>query len=103
MQSLLNSGIFIYSLCYAFEAVIRYGFHLVGHDELIFARDVMLGVPLTLIFVQQLVRGQVSPAFKVYLLGYGNDSRQTGPLSSRILRNAALARTGRGAGHGPSV
>jgi hypothetical protein len=28
--------------------------------------------------------------------GYGNDSRQNGPLSSRVLHNEALARTGRG-------
>jgi hypothetical protein len=36
-------------------------------------------------------------------MGYGNDSRQTGPLSSRILHNEALARMGRDAGRGLSV
>jgi len=31
-------------------------------------------------------------------LGYGNDSRQNGPLSSRVLHNETLASTGRGIG-----
>jgi hypothetical protein len=35
--------------------------------------------------------------------GYGNDSRQNGPLLSRVLHNEALARTGRDAGRGLSV
>ena len=35
--------------------------------------------------------------------GYGNDSRQNGPLSSRFLHNKALARTGRGSERGLSV
>jgi UDP-N-acetylglucosamine 2-epimerase (non-hydrolysing) len=35
--------------------------------------------------------------------GYGNDSRQNGPLSSRFLHNEALARTGCGTARGLSV
>jgi RNA polymerase sigma factor (sigma-70 family) len=42
------------------------------------------------------------PPFR-QILGYGNDSRQNGPLSSRSLHNEALARTGRDAGRGLSV
>jgi hypothetical protein len=36
-------------------------------------------------------------------MGYGNDSRQNGPLSSRILHSEALARTGRDSRRGLSV
>jgi transposase len=39
----------------------------------------------------------------VTMLGYGNDSRQNGPWSSRFLHNEALARTGRDTGRGLSV
>jgi hypothetical protein len=66
MQFLFSASLAVYILCYAFESVIRYGFHLVGHDELIFVRDAILGLPVLFIFVRQLLLRQVSPAYWVY-------------------------------------
>ena len=52
-------------------------------------------------FAEKLRAG--APSVFEELKGYGNDSRQNGPLSSRILHNEALARMGRDAGRGLSV
>jgi hypothetical protein len=67
MQFLLSASLAVYILFYAFEATIRYGFNLAGHDELIFVRDAILGLPIVLIFMKQLLKHQVSPAYKVFV------------------------------------
>lgn len=66
MQTLLSFSIIIYFVFYAFEGVIRYGFHLLGADQLIFLRDILLIVPLIGIFVHQLSKRQVHPAYWAY-------------------------------------
>ena len=58
----------LYVLIYAFEAPIRYGLHLVGMDDAIFVRDLMLALPLLLLFIRQCIRGTVHPAFWVFAL-----------------------------------
>lgn len=53
---------------YAFEGVIRYGFHLIGVDELIFIRDALLILPLLAMFLSQLTSRKVHPAFTIFFL-----------------------------------
>jgi hypothetical protein len=66
MQKTLSLSIAIYFLFYCFESVIRYGFHLIGHDEFIFIRDIILGLPLLTLCVLQIMRREVHPAYIVY-------------------------------------
>ena len=66
MQTLLSFSLIIYFIFYAFEGVIRYGFNLVGADQLIFIRDILLIVPLIGIFIGQLSKRKVHPAYWVY-------------------------------------
>ena len=68
MQLVLSAALAIYLAMYVFEGIIRYGLNLVGMDGLIFVRDVLLMVPLAILFVQQFLRRQVDPAYIVFLL-----------------------------------
>ena len=67
MQGLLSIAVAVYLVFYAFEGPIRYGFHLIGADALIFLRDVLLIIPLLGIFILQLVRRQLHPAFIIFI------------------------------------
>jgi hypothetical protein len=66
MQTLLSFGLIIYFIFYAFEGVIRYGLNLVGADQLIFIRDILLVIPLVGLFIGQLSKRTVHPAYWVY-------------------------------------
>src|SRR5262249_43826091 len=68
MQSVLSFALVVYLLCYVFEGLIRYGLHLAGADGLIFARDIVLMVPLVLLFIQQFLRQAVHPAYIIFVL-----------------------------------
>lgn len=63
MQSLLHFSLAIYLLFYAFEAPIRYVFSLIGMDELIWLRDVMIALPILLLFAQQALNKNIHPAY----------------------------------------
>jgi hypothetical protein len=67
MQSVLSFAISIYLTVYTFESAIRYGFHLLGADELIFLRDALLIVPLVVIFIQQFLGRRLHPAFIMFI------------------------------------
>ncbi len=66
MQTLLSFSLVIYFIFYTFEGAIRYGFNLIGADNLIFLRDIILIIPLVGLFIGQLSRRQVHPAYWVY-------------------------------------
>jgi hypothetical protein len=66
MQRLFNVAAVIYILIYAFEGVVRYGLYSVGHDEAILLRDLLLVVPPGLLFVTQVLRGRLHPAFAAF-------------------------------------
>lgn len=66
MQPLLSAALAIYMIFYAFEGAIRYGFHLVGADMLIFIRDGLLILPLLCIFLKQFTQRKVHPAFLIF-------------------------------------
>src|SRR6266496_1866703 len=63
MRKLFVAGATLFLLIYAFEAPLRYGLNTVGQDNAIFVRDVLLAVPLVLLFIVQCTRGSVHPAF----------------------------------------
>ena len=71
MQALLSLCLSIYIFTYAFESVVRYGLHLIGHDELIFVRDALLIVPMGLLFCQQFMRRCIHPAYYIFLFVVG--------------------------------
>jgi hypothetical protein len=66
MQRLFNIAAVIYILIYAGEGVARYGLYSIGHDDAILLRDLLMIVPLALLFVAQSLRGRVHPAFAVF-------------------------------------
>jgi hypothetical protein len=65
MQRLFNVAAVLYILIYAFEGVVRYGLYSIGHDDVILLRDLLMVVPLGLLFVAQVLRGRLHPAFAV--------------------------------------
>ena len=67
MQTLFTFCVIIYVLMYATEAVIRYGLFFIGMDQAILLRDLLLILPLALLFVTQSIRGRVHPAFAVFV------------------------------------
>ena len=66
MQRMFNVAAVIYILIYAFEGVVRYALYSVGHDDAILLRDLLLVVPLGLLFAAQALRGRLHPAFAVF-------------------------------------
>lgn len=66
MQTLLSWSVGLYFVFYVFEGIVRYALHLGGRDELIFLRDLLIFIPLIIIFIQQLMRHEVHPAFYVF-------------------------------------
>ena len=66
MQRLFNVAAVTYIMIYAFEGVVRYGLYSVGHDDAILLRDLLLVLPLGLLFVAQALRGRLHPAFAVF-------------------------------------
>ena len=71
MQALLSVAVSVYLLVYGFEGPIRYGLNVLGQDELIFARDVVLAVPVVLMFIGQFLRHNVHPAYYAYVFVVG--------------------------------
>ncbi len=67
LQIALSFGLGLYIFVYAFEAPVRWLLDMAGASELIFARDVLLGVPIAIIFAQQILRRNLHPAYLVYL------------------------------------
>ena len=66
MQSLFTLCAVGYLLIYAFEGAIRYGLYNVGLDNAILLRDVLITVPLALLFVCQAFRVRIHPAFYAF-------------------------------------
>jgi hypothetical protein len=66
MQRLFNVAAVVYILIYAFEGVVRYGLYNAGHDDAILLRDLLLVMPLGLLFIAQALRGRLHPAFAVF-------------------------------------
>jgi hypothetical protein len=56
----------IYISIYAFEGAVRYGLYSVGHDDAILLRDLLMVVPLGLLFAAQVLRGRLHPAFAAF-------------------------------------
>lgn len=68
MQSVLSFALVIYLLFYVFEGLIRYGFHLVGADSLIFLRDAALILPIAFLLIAQFVQRKVHPVYGIFML-----------------------------------
>jgi hypothetical protein len=66
IQSLFTLCAVGYLLIYAFEGAIRYGLYNVGLDNAILLRDVLITVPLALLFVCQAFRVHIHPAFYAF-------------------------------------
>jgi hypothetical protein len=66
MQRLFTVAVVVYIMIYAFEGAVRYGLYSVGHDDAILLRDLLMVVPLALLFVAQALRGRLHPAFAVF-------------------------------------
>lgn len=60
-----------YLLIYAFEGVVRYGLAMAGASSVILLRDLLIILPLATLFVYQLSRGKVHPAYFVFALIVG--------------------------------
>jgi hypothetical protein len=63
MRRLFALSATLYVLIYAGEGAVRYGLYNLGHDDAILFRDLLLMLPLALLFAAQSSRGQVHPAF----------------------------------------
>ncbi len=67
MQIFVYTCLIIYCGFYLFEAPVRYGFNLIGADMLIFARDVILAIPLLfIVFIRQFIQRNLHPAFYIF-------------------------------------
>jgi hypothetical protein len=66
MQALFTFCAVIYVLIYAFEGAIRYGLYNSGMDSLILLRDALVTAPLAVLFVGQVFRMSLHPAFFVF-------------------------------------
>jgi hypothetical protein len=66
MQRLFNAAVVVYILIYAFEGAARYGLYSIGHDDAILLRDLLMIVPLAVLFAAQSLRGRLHPAFAVF-------------------------------------
>ena len=66
MRRLFTVCAAIYVLLYALEGVVRYGLYSVGQDGAVLLRDLLMIVPLVLLFAAQLLRGRVHPAFFIF-------------------------------------
>ncbi|MBV9250260.1 MAG: hypothetical protein JO227_13575 [Acetobacteraceae bacterium] len=60
-----------YVAIYSAEGPFRYLLNLFGADSMIFARDLLILLPLMLLFVSQSFRGRVHPAYWVFLAVVG--------------------------------
>jgi len=66
MRKLFALSAIVYVLIYACEGAVRYGLYNIGLDDAILLRDLLMVVPLVLLFAAQLIRGHVHPAFLVF-------------------------------------
>ena len=66
MQLIIYSSLLIYLSFYLFEGVIRFALNFVGADYFIFARDIILAVPLIIVFFQQVIQKKINPAFGIF-------------------------------------
>jgi hypothetical protein len=66
LAKVFNVAAVVYILVYAFEGVVRFGLYSMGGDDAILLRDLLLIVPLALLFATQTLRGRVHPAFPVF-------------------------------------
>lgn len=66
MERLLTWCLGLYFTVYAFEGPVRYWLNLFGADQLIFARDLALLVPVIFMGVQQFLQRRLHPAYAVY-------------------------------------
>ena len=62
------TSIMIYITIYSFEAPIRYVLALTGLTELILLRDLLIIIPLALIFMRQLFERQIHPVLMIFAL-----------------------------------
>ena len=66
MQLIIYYSLLIYLGFYLFEGAIRYALNFVGADYFIFARDIILAVPLIIVFFQQVIQKKINPAFYIF-------------------------------------
>ena len=66
MRSLFGICAIAYLMLYAFEGAIRYGLYNVGADNLILLRDGLIVLPLAVLFIAQVTRMSVHPAYMVF-------------------------------------
>jgi hypothetical protein len=66
MQRLFTVSAIVYVLIYACEGAVRYGLYNVGHDDAILLRDLLVVLPLALLFATQALRGHIHPAFAAF-------------------------------------
>lgn len=66
MRRLFALSAILYVAIYAGEGAVRYGLYNLGHDDAILLRDLLLVLPLTLLFAAQSLRGQLHPAFRAF-------------------------------------
>jgi hypothetical protein len=66
MQKIIHICLLLYLAFYLFEGVVRFGLNFIGTDSLIFVRDIVLFVPLLLVFWQQFRERKLSPAFAIF-------------------------------------
>lgn len=66
MQKTIHICLLLYLAFYLFEGVVRFGLNFIGADSLIFVRDIVLFVPLLLVFWQQIRERKLSPAFAIF-------------------------------------
>jgi hypothetical protein len=68
MRNLFTACAVAYVVLYAFEGVIRYGLYGTGLDAAILLRDLLILGPLAMLFVAQLLRGRVHPAYAAFAI-----------------------------------
>lgn len=71
MQAILKYSLFIYLMFYACESLIRFGLYKIGADALIFVRDIIIIVPILILFLNQLLKKQLHPAFYIFAFVIG--------------------------------
>jgi hypothetical protein len=68
LEKIFNVAAVIYIAIYAGEGAVRYGLYSIGHDDAILLRDLLMVVPLCLLFAAQALRGRLHPAFAVFAI-----------------------------------
>lgn len=66
MRRLFVFCLVLYVALYACEGLVRYGLHLAHVDALILARDLLMAGPIIALFVAQMLRARIDPAYPAF-------------------------------------